>query len=50
MTSWTTIKSADSRPSTMSNAFMGRTGLSWETKDQPAAALVAVCEAGQRKA
>jgi hypothetical protein len=49
MTSWTTIKSADSRPSTMSNVFMGRTGLSWEIKDQPATALVAVCEAGQRE-
>jgi hypothetical protein len=49
MTNWTTIKSADSRPSTMSSAFMGRTGLSWEIKDQPATALVAVCEAGQRE-
>ena len=49
MTSWSTIKSADSRPSTMSSAFMGRTDLSWEIKDQPATALVAVCEAGQRK-
>ena len=31
----------------MSNAFMGRTDLSWEFKDQPATALVAVRAAGR---